>query len=1100
MKNNSKIKLISLVTAFAAAFGSAADAARAAVIKVDKDMYNTIEQNFTTLDLRPFANRGFVDDIEGDGVGGWGDGGPNNDLRDFTLYGTQYFCGVEFNIINPASNSDKSCVVLSGQNDKRLPLSIEIDVNQKAGGAYFLHAASWASASNGKYVFLYADGTEYAHELVLKEDIADWWGVCEADNLRTAWEGNSTNAGLISLGLFALENPYPEKEIAKLKLVSNGDGSYIHIVGVTLTDKTPVLPEIVVDDTFNPDTTEWWEYEYPRNFENKENTPLDASFLLDAPAGKHGFATSADDHLVFEDGTVERMFGVNSGSIENMPTYANAEYAAMTLAQNGINLLRVHALEGGAMGVDIDGKRTVKSDTSEIDPLMLDRYHYYVAQLKKRGIYIWMDLHVGRQAFADDGLRLPTSNDGYANKLFYTEAMKESAKRKIEQIMLPVNPYTGLSLAEDPCIVVASFCNETAVYEDKMSDPYYRNLVKIPYNEWLRNKYPTRAALHNAWLDDGKGLAEHEDQFMGTVEIQAIGERNAGSHRGQDNMEFLGSVMESFTKEMTEHYRSIGGKQLVNTGTIWGTFPQSFIKSNEVADIMDWHYYYMHPQGDTSGYRKDQSIPGRPQSWTTDSRSGVLESFVGTRLKGYPYTISEWNGAELNSYNSEMPILCAAYTGMWNMYPMWFSTMPIDDLVDVDYRWRDKEFVMDAAFSGFETPESFDTMIAACVAHRAVQESKYAYYEPKNGENFYSANRQSYVLKSNSYLIGKAGIADRDVDNTQSGYENLMLAAARDADENKKPYVSLTDELYMDKQKGIFKLNTEKSQAACGFLKGEALEFDDIVMEPDTAYCVLALSSLADKGIYEQDKLLFTAVARARRTGLILSDAGTKIIKSGTSPMLMEPVKGKFTLKTDADIKVYALSTEGQRRQEIPVVKGNGTRTFELKGSERATNFEIVKIGGSKAKNEKVSFYPYRDKPLFIDVADEDREEIERVFLTNTMRATGENTFTPDGAISRGDFTEAVMKASDKLGFNVVEPFVDISEDMYYYKSIMSAAKAGIVFGKDGNRFEPEADITVGEVNAMLARLGIEKQIPGNKLDKATRKTAAKALYAIIVS
>lgn len=1097
MKKRLKTKLIAFVLAFATAFGVASTSVGAIIVKIDEELYNTIPQVFTTLDLRPFANRGFVDDVEGDGVGGWGDGGPNNDLRNFTLYGTQNFCGVDFDIINPAANNDKSCIVLSGQNDNRLPLSVELDVNQKAGGAYFLHAASWASASNGKYIFVYADGTEYAHELVLKQDIADWWGITQAENLRTAWEGTATNAGLVSLGLFALENPYPEKEITKLKLVSNGDGSYIHIVGVTLTDKTPILPAIKEDDTFNPDTSEWWEYQYPRNYENREGTPIDGSFLLDAPAGKHGFATSVDDHLVFEDGTVERMYGLNVGSIQNYDEYKTSEYLAMILAQNGVNLVRCHALDGGAVAKDFNGNKAIMSDTGEIDWQVLDKFHYFVSELKKRGIYIWLDLHTYRPVFADDDIR-GTGVAGYKHEMFFTESMKERIKERVEQLMATVNPYTGIPLAEDPCVVTVSYCNETAAFESKLSDPYYRNIAQKLYNEWLCEKYPTREALHNAWLGDGVGLEEDEDQFKGTVKVQGHGERNGTSRRSQDSMEFFVDVMSDFITEMKEHYRSIGGKQLITTGTIWGTYPHAFIKGNEVADVMDWHAYFNHPYGNTSGWKNDQSLMVRPQSWTTEINTGVMASFSGTRLKGYPYTISEWNNGQLNQYNAEIPLICGAYTGMQNMYPMWYSTMPTSKLLNPNYRYNSKEFSMDTAFPGLDTPESGDQFLAGSVAHRAVTESEYAYYKPKNGENLYAIGRNTAIFESRAYLIGKTGLADRDVDNTQSGYENLMLAATRDADMNNKPYVSLTDELYMDKQKGVFKINTGKSQAAAGFIAGEVIELDDIIMEPTTTYCTIALSSLSkDKDIYEQDRLLLTATARARTSGLVLSGTGTKIIDRGTAPLLMEPVKGKFTLKTDADVKVYALSTEGERTVEVPVVKGDGVSTFELTGKERADNFEIVKTGGSNKKNEKVSFNPYQDTPLFKDVAEEDREEIERVFLTDTMRATGTDTFTPDGTISRGDFTVAFMNASEKLGFNAVEPFTDVTEDMSCYKQVMAAAKAGIVFGKGDGTFGPDEDITVNEINAMLERLGIDKRFSG---DKATRKIAAQALYAIIVS
>ena len=1098
MKKRFINKLIACTLAFATAFGVASTSVGAAIILIDEELYDTIPQKFTTLDLRPFANRGFVDDVEGDGVGGWGDGGPDNDLRDFTLYGTQTFCGVEFDIINPATNKDKSCIVLRGQNDERLSTTVELDVNQKAGGAYFLHAVSWGSASNGKYIFEYADGTEYAHELVLNDDIADWWGVHTGKNLRTAWEGYGANAGLINLGLFALENPYPEKEIAKLKLVSNGDGSYIHIVGVTLTDKTPVLPEIKIDDTYNPDTSEWWEYIYPRDYTKREGTALDGSFLLDAPAGKHGFAKSVDGHFVFEDGTVERMFGVNAGGDNVICDYKTSEYLASVYAQYGINLLRIHAMDGSADEKDINGNKAIISDTAEIDWQALDRFHYFVAELKKRGIYIWMDVHAHRAAYADDDIRLPVERNGYKHVMYFSETAQKRIMERVEQIMTTVNPYTGIPLAEDPAIVTISYNNETTPYEAKLENPYYKNIAQKLYNEWLCEKYPTREDLHNAWLGDGVGLLDDEDQFKGTVKVQANGERTSTTQRGYDSMAFWAHIQEDYITKMINHYRSIGGKQLITTGTILVYEPAAFTKANEVADVMDWHEYFNHPYGNSSGWNEGMYIPLRPQSWTTDKNSGLLSSFSGTRLKGYPYTISEWDNGQLNQYNAEMPLICGAYTGMQNMYPMWFGQAQPKTLMYPDYMYGSSEFVMNTAFSGLDTPDSADQFMAGAVAHHAVTESKYAYYEPRNGENFYVSNGYGYKYGNKAYLIGKAGIADRDVDNTQSGYENLVLAATRDADENGKPFVSLTDELYMNKQKGIFKLNTGKSQVACGFIAGEVIELDDIIMEPDTRYCAIALSSLSkDKDIYEQDRLLLTANARARHTGLVLSDAGTEILKRGTSPLLMEPVTGKFTLKTDADVKIYALATDGSRMSEVPVVKGDGVSTFTLTGREKSDSFEIVKTGGSNKKNEKASFNPYQDTPLFKDVAEEDREEIERVFLTNTMRATGTDTFTPDGSISRGDFTEAFMKASDKLGFNAVEPFTDVTEDMSCYNAVMKAIKAGVVFGKGDGTFGPDEDITVDEVNAMLERIGVEKRISG---DKVTRKLAAQALYAIIIS
>lgn len=40
-------------------------------------------------------------------------------------------------------------------------------------------------------------------------------------------------------------------------------------------------------------------------------SPVDVSFLLDAPAGKHGFVVVKDGHLATEDGQRIRFWGVN---------------------------------------------------------------------------------------------------------------------------------------------------------------------------------------------------------------------------------------------------------------------------------------------------------------------------------------------------------------------------------------------------------------------------------------------------------------------------------------------------------------------------------------------------------------------------------------------------------------------------------------------------------------------------------------------------------------------------------------------------------------------------------------------------------------------
>jgi len=59
----------------------------------------------------------------------------------------------------------------------------------------------------------------------------------------------------------------------------------------------------------NPDTSEWIVYEFRRE-DLLKSPALDASHLVEAPSGTHGFLRSdSDGHFVFEDGTPVRFIG-----------------------------------------------------------------------------------------------------------------------------------------------------------------------------------------------------------------------------------------------------------------------------------------------------------------------------------------------------------------------------------------------------------------------------------------------------------------------------------------------------------------------------------------------------------------------------------------------------------------------------------------------------------------------------------------------------------------------------------------------------------------------------------------------------------------------
>ena len=84
-----------------------------------------------------------------------------------------------------------------------------------------------------------------------------------------------------------------------------------------------------------------------------------------------------------------------------------------------------------------------------LDPDAVDRQDYLIAALKKRGIYVNINLHVARfpkrVSFFDP--RVIASEKAYARKL-----------------LARINPYTGLSYADDPCVAMIEINNENSLF------------------------------------------------------------------------------------------------------------------------------------------------------------------------------------------------------------------------------------------------------------------------------------------------------------------------------------------------------------------------------------------------------------------------------------------------------------------------------------------------------------------------------------------------------------------------------------------------------------------------------------------------------------
>jgi hypothetical protein len=228
------------------------------------------------------------------------------------------------------------------------------------------------------------------------------------------------------------------------------------------------------------------------------------SAWLTAPAGKDGFVTVKDGHL-FAGGKRFRIFGVNMAFGANFPTHEAAEKVAGRLAKFGINCVRFHHMDMFSAPAGIFAK-----DGVTLDPERLDRLDYFIAQLKARGIYTNLNLHVSR-TYPDRPKSEKQGNENYDKGVDNFAAAQIALQKDFARDLLThVNPYTKTSYAQEPAVALIEINNENALLFswqtgalDEAAKPYRDELSEL-WTKWLIEKYGDHAKIAAAWRTDAK--------------------------------------------------------------------------------------------------------------------------------------------------------------------------------------------------------------------------------------------------------------------------------------------------------------------------------------------------------------------------------------------------------------------------------------------------------------------------------------------------------------------------------------------------------------------------------------------------------------------
>ena len=1046
-------------------------------MKVNYDVYLDTGQQFTPLDLSSVANMDFADDVVDDGKGGWTDQGAINDMRYFDLRGLNTLSGVDFNILDPDTNDGRACVVLRGQNKMTLPTSVEVPVGKKGAGAYFLHSSAWVADVCGRYIFVYEDGTEHSIDVRGDIDVFNWWGTGSGERTITAWSGKNDSTGTVSLYMFAAENPYPDKVIEKIRMETDGDSAFLMVVAVTLTDKGPYIME--PKDIGNRDMSNWYAYEVPE-ITDIQNTVLDMSFVLDAPAGKHGYLKSDEEgHLYFEDGTPVKFWGVNCGPEQLSMSYDRIDNVVDRIAALGFNLVRFHQLDRRS----VDSLYGSATDTKKLDPYKMDKLCYFMAKMKEKGIYLYLDQIVLIRGSEDDN-HLGAPGNGFKRSIWFDERSMELAENYMRQLLGWYNPYTGYKIGEDPVLAFVTYANESSMLNVQSNIPeIYQLEADKQFCKWLTEKYGTEDRIRDAWRYEGKeGLREGEHLLDNTIQYLWMDEApGATPPRHDDIIQFGADTISAFYDRMTKLVRGMGCKALLSPTTYWGMRSVGMGAALSESQTTDTHAYWSHPE--VNNYMRTGTVSNwnKPESMLENSSVGIIGGIMSGTIYGMPHTVTEWEQCEMNPRLAESGVLMAAYSSLQDWHPLYFglglqdnsditasigTSMTTKTDYDDDYGTsinRITDF-----FSMHNKPVKMATIPVAAVMHLRgdIKEADKEFYVRYSSNDYYNSVDREHVIDVAVGLIGKVGTSydKRSYDPEFNDNEVLYLAEKA---KKEQYYVSITGEIATDLKNKTFQLNTERSQATSGFIGGKAYETDDMINEIENEFATVTMLSLSTEPIWNADKVLLTVAGDARNTGEIRSADGMEIVRGGWAPILIEPITGKVTIKTLDDISVYRITSEGTRRGLARTEKDkNGYTVIYLSEDDCVMNYEIVrekKYDGNRGPNKKIVFSDNKIESLFTDLEGYEwaEKQITRNALQKIMRGISENEFGPGMYITKEDVVISVSKALKFRGGNNYEGnFADVSKDSFAHNIISKSRYLGIIEGDEKGNFNQYSPIT----------------------------------------
>jgi len=673
---------------------------------------------------------------------------------------------------------------------------------------------------------------------------------------------------------------------------------------VTMTVRLPsggvVQPSL--DQRYADGDTSAW----PSSNFGWDSWPVDLSFLNERPAGGRGRVKADGDRLIFEDGTPIRFWGAN------VQAYAlfhgkkdDVRAQAKRLAALGYNLVRLHHHDSAWVTPNVFDSES--KTTQGLNEGALDSIDWWVSSLIEEGIYVWLDLHVGRRFKPGDGIDGFSElerNEGEGKGFCYVNPRIESLMNAFAtQYLQRKNRYTGRRNADEPAVLGVLITNEN-------------DITHHFGNSMLPDK---KNPVHQAMFEK---LARERARRMDLPVSKSLRTWEAGPAKV-----VLADLERAFSVRAIKHLRELGFPGLVATTNFWGGESLFSLPPLLAGNVVDVH-----------SYGAAEALSSNPRS-----QANWIATIGAAQVSGRPLTISEWNVEYPQRDRFTAPLYMAAVASLqgWDapmIYGYVQSGIEQPERAEKWSTWTDPALVAVAPAAALLFRQNHVRQAEKTFRVDLTREALYY------AETDASSSKALRTLVEQSRLtLGIPDLPELDWDNhlsTRGQADEPVTDLDRDFIPPGQNFVaSDTGELMRDWIAGAQTIDTPRSQAAQGWVGRRRLALHDVAFEIETPKATVAVQSLDGKVIAESERLFVTTVSEVV--------PGPK----GALPFRARPVTGFLDVRHAVPLRATPLQGDEYRSTgaarsdaEKPVrleIRAGGWQRLTLRG-ERAIHWYLL--------------------------------------------------------------------------------------------------------------------------------------------------------------